>query len=474
MLRDVSITVTDGQLGSGSGDGVHVKIGVSPTPYTEPLVIKDTYNAGRIQSILGLSPLADACMDSVANGAALIYCIPVAATTDGTVDAVSKEAADPAGTGTLTVNGKPNNQYDIRVQITKGGGLNTAVLRYSFDGGVNYSDEVTMPVDGKLAIAPTGLTFEFSEGEGDVRFAPGDLFTTLTTAPQADNQSILAALAHVRQITKTVEFVHIVGVSSKDLWAALAVEGETFFSTYHKPVFFVAEARGPEAGESVEDYVAALVADRKGINSYFLQVVAARGAYRRIDGTTQSINLAGIVCGLYARAKVQQSISETRSMAISADKLLRLEPAGIEELLDLLDEAQYLTFRRYEGLAGFYVTKPHMFAAESSDYKYAERVRVLNKAARLVRKEALLQLHRDIDLSKVEEELAAIGSFIAAPLMDMVDAGEISSGSITIPPGQDILTEETLHVILRFVPKGYIREITVDLGMANPNRQEVQ
>ena len=49
---------------------------------------------------------------------------------------------------------------------------------------------------------------------------------------------------------------------------------------------------------------------------------------------------------------------------------------------------------------------------------------------------------------------------------------QISSGSAEIPPGQDILHDETLRIILRFVPRGYVRSIEVDLGMANPNAKE--
>lgn len=468
MIKDVNIIVSDGQMSTGDGDGIHVKIGVSPIAYTEPIAIKGDLTAKRIQERLGLSPLADACMDSVANGCGLIYCIPVAATTEGTVSTVTKTAADETSGGTMTITGKPNNRYTISTKITKSGGFNTAVLKYSFDG-VTYSDEVTMPTDGSLVILPTGLTLKFTEGAGETKFVAGDLFSATTTAPQASNEAILAALAHVREVSKTIEFVHIVGESTNALWSALAVEAEKFFSTYYKPVFFLLEAAAPTAEQTTRQYIDALVESRKAINSYFIQVCTARGLYTRMDGTTQSINLAGVISGLYARAKVAQSISETASFAIPADKLIRLEPQGIMDDLDLLDEAQFLTMRSYEGLSGWYVTKPHVLCSEGSDYRYAEHVRVLNKAARLVRREALLQLHKSIDISKLDEELAAIGAFIAAPLMGMVEAEEISAGEITIPTGQNILADEHLTVILRFVPRGYVRWITIDLGMKNPN-----
>lgn len=466
MLRDVTITVSDGQISQGSGDGVHVKIGVSPIPYTEPIAIKGDMTVKRIREALGFSPLADACMDSVENGANLIYCIPVAATTPGTVSAVTKTAGET--TGNMTIEGAPNNRYDLIVRFTKGGGFNAAALKYSFDGGASFSDETTLPIDGVLPILPTGLTLKFIEGE--TAFTAGDYFSASTTAPMASNEAILAALPKVREVQKTIEFIHIVGESTKPIWAALTVQAETFFSVYCKPIFFLLEAKSPAKDETARQYIDALLLERKAVNSYFLQVVAAHCVYKRMDGTTQSINAAGIVAGLYARAKVQQSISETASFAISPDKLLRLEPDGVEQDLDLLDDAQFLTLRHYEGLSGTYVTKPHMLCPEGSDYRYAEHVRVLNKAARLVRREALVQLHRSVDLDKLDEELAAMGKFIAAPLTDMIEAGEISAAEVIVPPGQDILTDEHLRVILRFVPRGYVRWISVDLGMKNPNK----
>ncbi|MEG1931292.1 MAG: DUF2586 family protein, partial [Anaerovorax sp.] len=77
MLRDVNIKVTDGQLGAGTDSvGVHIKIGASPIISNEPILIKGSYDAKRIKFILGNCPLADACMDSVENGANIIYCIP--------------------------------------------------------------------------------------------------------------------------------------------------------------------------------------------------------------------------------------------------------------------------------------------------------------------------------------------------------------------------------------------------------------
>lgn len=468
-MRDVEISVSDGLIRKPPGDGVQVKLGASPVPYTEPVLISSTLSIQRIRERVGMSPLADACIVGLENGASAIYCIPVKPDTAGTVGDISKKGADGGiPSGNMTISGEPNNSYDIAVKVTKSGGFNEAVVKYSFDGGVSYLAEVTMPIDGILKVAPTGLTLSFVEGEGDVKFVVGDTFSATTTAPKITNDAILAALPHVREIRDTVEFVHIVGETDKSLWAALAVEATRFFETYKKPIFFSLEPRRPKPDETAKTYTDAMLADRKAVNSYFIQVCPIYGRYRDDSGITRSLCLSEITSGMYARAGVAQSISELDTFAVSDDKLLALEPPGIEDEIDRLDEVGYLTFRRYVGVDGFYVTRPCMLSPEKSDYKYAEHVRVLNKCARKVRAEALHQLHRSINLDKQDVELAALGKIISTPLETMAQAGEISSGYAEIPPGQDIIHDETLTIRMRFVPRGYIRAFVVDLGMSNP------
>ena len=92
MLRDVNTIITDGGLGveTVKGEGVHFKIGVSPIVSDVPIIITGTMDAKKIKEKLGLSPLADACMDSVENGSSMIYCIPVLASVAGSVEEVQK------------------------------------------------------------------------------------------------------------------------------------------------------------------------------------------------------------------------------------------------------------------------------------------------------------------------------------------------------------------------------------------------
>ena len=102
--------------------------------------------AAKIKERLGLSPLADAVMDSVQWGAARIYCLPVSATEAGTLGEVKHTGE---GKGTLTLDGSPTNAFGIIVEITGQGTLNTAAFKVSIDGGYSYSDETTVPLTGE-------------------------------------------------------------------------------------------------------------------------------------------------------------------------------------------------------------------------------------------------------------------------------------------------------------------------------------
>ncbi len=146
-------------------------------------------------------------------------------------------------------------------------------------------------------------------------------------------------------------------------------------------------------------------------------------------------------------------------------------PEGIDDdYIDALDGMGYLTIRQYDGLEGYYINNARMMGPEGTDYRYAEDVRVLNKIIRETRKTALLQLQSDIDLEKPMTDLKAKVQFIQAPLDRMVTEKEISSVEITIPENaaETIIADGTLQLSIRYVQRGVIRNIEIDVGKRNP------
>lgn len=468
MLNDVKQTVTDGLLGLSekSGNGLHVKIGASPIVSTEPIAITNVMNLTKIREKLGYSPLADSVMDSIENGSVKILCIPVKASTDGTITTGTKECA--ADSGDVTLTGKPYNSFQVIIEITGQGALNIALFKYSIDGGYNYSDEITVPLSGKYSISVAGVEVEFTLAV-DKKFNVGDKFNFTTTAPQMTNSDVLTTLDMVKTIKEEFEFVHIVGESHIELWKAVSAKQLTLQETYHKEAFIIMEAYECEENMDSLDYAYELETAAKSVNNYNIQIVASRALYVGMDEITRNINLAGVVAGMYAQVEPHKSIGETAVMSISEDKIIKLLPDGITiDEIGILDAAKYLTFRQYDGLDGYYVTNANMMCPDGSDYRYAEDVRILNKIKRKTRAEALLQLQADVDTENIEGDLAAKAEFIKAPLEDMVDKKEISGVKLTIPADQDILTSETLSIVIRYAPKGKIRMLDINLGVYNP------
>lgn len=260
----------------------------------------------------------------------------------------------------------------------------------------------------------------------------GDRFTFSSTSPAMSNESVISAVESLINSPLMFEFVHIVGVSSKALWASLCTIANDFLTKYKRPLFFVCEARGKKADESLEDYVNAMLEERKGINNIYMQVVCSNSRYQRMDGRVQDINNAGIVTGLYGRAKESQSIGEVKSFPISEAKLLKLLPEGIEDYIETLDKAKYVTIRQYIGKEDYYVTSANMMSPEGSDYSYAEDVRVSNRLVKAVRAKALDELQVEVDPEDIETSITNIQEQLNTPVEDAVRDKIISSGSVTI------------------------------------------
>ena len=471
MLGDVTASVSDGLLGFATekGTGIFVAIGVSPVKADTPITITGNMGVSKIRERLGLSPLADSVMDSVENGANRVYCIPVTATTKGTVGTITKPEESSGG---LTVTGEPNNAYSVVVEFTGKGGFNAALFTYSIDGGFSKSDEITLPIAGEFELPGTGMTLKFTQGSEtpEESFQIGDVFSFSTIAPQMTNGDAIASFDKLREFDELYEYVHLVGESTPAMWAAISEKQIELEEQKHKPLLVIMEAGVKEPDESIDDYALRLEAEKKKLRNRNIAIVSARSLYVRMDGTTAEINNAGIVCGLMAKTNVQQSIgrtSEASGMGISKEKMLELRPAGIKEYIDMLDDAKYITFREYDGLEGFYVTNARVMSPDGSDFRYIEDVRVVNKIVREVRKAGLPLLQEDIDVEDTQGELERRAKYMETPLDDMVRNKEISSAQITVPEGQDIIKDERMDVIVRYVSRGYIRTIHVDIGRSN-------
>lgn len=112
-----------------------------------------------------------------------------------------------------------------------------------------------------------------------------------------------------------------------------------------------------------------------------------------------------------------------------------------------------------------------MLSPDGSDYRYAEDVRVLNKIIRETRKKGLDLMNDDIDLTDIQGELEARAKFLFEPLQRMIDAKEISAAEIIVMDGHEetFIEDETMRTKIRYLSRGYIREVYIDLARRRPS-----
>lgn len=469
MFSEINVEVEDGNLGRNSSTATHAqaKIGVSSAESSTPILITNAMKPEDIKAKLGYTPLADACIDATENGLKTIYAIPMKADIPGEIGNVTHTGT---GEGTFEVKGTPNNAYDIVVQITETGDTNEGSFRYSIDGGNNFSDEYTIPLGGKYDISGTGLSLNFEDITSEAKsFMEEDAYSFSTTAPTMNNANVLKAVEKLIGYNKAVEVCHIVGISTKTLWAALQSEAEEFLTTYKKPLIFLCEARPCEDGETLDEYMAAMEAERKGISSYFVCVSLSYATYMRKDLRTQNINLAGVISGLIGKAKESLSIGCVEEFPISSAKLIKLLPEGIEEYSREFDGMGYTIFRQYNGKEDFYVSNGYVMAPAGSDFQYVENVRVLCRIVREVSLKATDKVQTEIDPENLEGSIKTIEAHLNIAMEDCEKDKIISSGEVTIDTEDlDILADETLNVAATWVPMGTARRFNIKFAVSNP------
>ena len=296
-----------------------------------------------------------------------------------------------------------------------------------------------------------------------------DAYSFSTTAPTVSNASVLKALEKLVGYNKVAEVCHIVGVSAKTLWAALQSKAEEFLTAHKKPLIFLCEARPCGEKETLDEYMAAMEAERKGISSYFVCVTLSYAIYQRKDLRTQNINLAGVISGLIGKAKESLSIGCVEEFPVSSAKLIKLLPEGIEDYSREFDGMGYTVFRQYNGKEDFYVSNANVMAPAGSDFQYVESVRVLCRIIREISLKATDKVQTEVDPENLEGSIKAIEAHLGIAMEDCEKDKIISSGEVTVDTeGLDILADETLNVSATWIPMGTARRYDMKFAVNNP------
>jgi len=429
-MGDVTEFIVDGTSGLSPGgvDGAVLVTGVCSKGVGETFLLGKNSN---LTELVGVGCLVDRLRDVMATGGQnpVVLAVPVAGS-GGAIGIITKMGSGPDITATGTVLAAS----DVTLEVLTGGLRNVATYQMTLDGD-NWGPERTVPADGAIAVGTTGVTVTVPE----TAVVAGDTYRFKTTAPVASISAVLDAIEQPLALFD-VESVYVTGPTDHVDWAALGVKADTLWNA-HRPTYFRCEARLPNDGETLGEWVAALVSDAAQYAHRFVGVCAAFGEVSDVTGSRLTRNWGGLLAGRVLSIPVCRSAGRVRDGGISQGSL---PDAFTSAHQTMLAKAGFSTARRYAGLSGPYWDDPRTMADATSDYQRERTVRTVFKAVRKARIAGLKSINDEAGDPTMEAGAAGL-NFLQANIegaMDtMVDAmpPELAGYVVAIPPGQDIV-----------------------------------
>ena len=181
----------------------------------------------------------------------------------------------------------------------------------------------------------------------------------------------------------------------------------------------------------------------------------------------------GLCIGAISKANVHESIAWVgkfplglKAPALFTGNLIRNIAT---HKLEVLNDKRYIFPVIHAGDADNYFNDSHTLDVDSSDYAYIENVRTIDKACRGIRGKLLPWLSSPLRVDPSNGQLeSGMVSFLETTageaLEEMEKAGEISGYKVEIDPAQNVLATSALEVVIKKVPVGVMRKVTVKIG----------
>lgn len=288
------------------------------------------------------------------------------------------------GGPTVTLTGTPVDSYSFIIEVTTAGALATAVVKWSSDGGLNYTTAVTTAAT--VVLGTTGVTANFAAGT----YILAATYTSETVGYVAGEEYYVdvqcaawnaSDLAECFAAVGPEKWRFIVPITSKATGDATAhallavalqaqLNAQANLSHYRRGML-ATEAFGVPASDAADQTNAALViAAQASVSAK--RCLLAYGSVRRasakpFSGFANPVTHSVDVFATQAlRSVVSSDLKRVKTGALpGVVKVFHDEyrvPTG-------LDTAKISTLRTWDGKAGFYVTQGRLKSDAGSDFK---------------------------------------------------------------------------------------------------------
>lgn len=485
-LPAVNITEIDGALGvlPPSAGKLHALVGVaSKGPTNVPATFARTKD---IVATYGSGPLVEAACHYVDRYGKAVLLVRTGAPDTGDVSDVTGRNAGNTGpaTGTCIVTiadpATPVDDFEIVLKIVVGGTVGTAGITYqlSVDGGRTKGPTLALGTATQIVMAEAGVTLKLAAGT----LIKGETYAADAVAPQWEGPEIKSALDALGATAVSWELVQVVG----------AIDASTFddidlkiagMQAAGKPRGWVGNTRIPDDGETEATYLSSLAGAFSTKTSIFGELCA--GACKltsSVSGRKYRRPISYAVGGRQASVSEEINIAAVDTGAL-AGVSIRDVNGNVDEHDEAvnpgLDDARFTTLRTWDGYQGVYVTRPRLFAPESSDFQLLPHRRVINLAEIALRVYLIHRCNKPILVNRttgfiLETEAldieAGANAVLAAELLVKPKA---SDARFVLARNDNVLSTKALSGDARITPLAMPEFINVTIGYVNPALQVV-
>lgn len=460
----LSLTVQDGGLGviDLTGSEYSAKIGTCSSGTVNTVYSIST--PAQARSVLGYGPLAEACIYHIRSSGKPLYAVRATGGTAGTASAVTQTGSGPA----VTVAGAPRDSYQVIVEVTGGGILGAATMKYTLDNGDTYTPDIVIPAGGTYALGETGLTLTFAAGT----YVVGATYAITCTEPRATLGNLGDAWDALRaDRTKVWRFVHVVG-GGADASASAGIVGQmdtdlAAAALERRYVHAVCEAADVTTALLITAF-AAVTSKRVGLCDGYCELRQGdRAVMRRSIAWPYAARLAARPVSIDPASLKGDEIPDPALLGVvSITKDASSDASG--------NNANFTTLRTHLGLPGYYVTNGLTLAPPGSDYQLIQYREIMDLACSTAAGRLLGYLSSRLQVDPATGRIAtrsaiAIDADMSEALREaLVRRGHAASASFAVDRTANILSTQTFTGEVRITPPGYAKTITTTLTLVNP------
>lgn len=182
----------------------------------------------------------------------------------------------------------------------------------------------------------------------------------------------------------------------------------------------------------------------------------------------------GLLLGVVSSIPVQRKISRVRTGALT-NTAAYLGTSALESTggaAAVIAGKGFITFITYPNVSGYFFSGDSMLTATTDDYCMLARGRVIDKAHILAYTTFVQEVDDEVPVNSDGTLDAGFCKWLSQQIVNQVNNTmtankEISAVSCFIDPAQNILSTNTLAVVLKVTPVGYATDIEITLGFEN-------